>query len=167
MNCSKRQTVMTPDGQLFRCLNRKCPAWGQEVTDEACNMCEFKVVKKETCKEARSKAMKEAPQKDRPKFNEDEVIERTPDGSPPPEYPNWSIQAWMYKEALLKWKRAGYPTRTQEEVDRIHEDHCTKCSWYDPEKKRCKGCGCRVTDGAVAVVNKIKMATEHCPREFW
>jgi hypothetical protein len=103
---------------------------------------------------------------------DEEVIERTPDGAPPPppftpEYPNWSVQAWLYKEALIRWKKAGYPTRDQDEVDRIHKEHCLGCDWYDKDKKRCKGCGCRVTDGAVAVVNKIKMATEHCPKELW
>jgi hypothetical protein len=133
-------------------------------------MCEFREFKKGTCKEAKAKAMLTPDEKEFMKKTmeeEDKVVERTPDGAPPPEYPNWSIQAWMYTQALLKWKKAGYPERTDEEVKEIHEKHCTKCEWYDPEKKRCKGCGCRVTDGAVAVVNKIKMATEHCPREIW
>jgi hypothetical protein len=156
---------------------------GQQVDDRACAVCEFKVEPKKSCKQKQKESLKDpnpmlTPATEDEKmligrrmsdgsYSEDEPIERTPDGAPPPEYPNWSIQAWMYKEALLRWKRAGYPTRTQEEVEQIHKEHCTKCSWYDAEKKRCKGCGCKVTDGAVAVVNKIKMATEHCPREIW
>ena len=31
----------------------------------------------------------------------------------------------------------------------------------------CRGCGCRVAAYGMAVFNKIKMATQHCPREKW
>jgi hypothetical protein len=84
-----------------------------------------------------------------------------------PEYPAMSLQLWAYKEAIIKWQKAGRPTRTNEEVQKIHDTHCVGCSWYDPDKKRCKGCGCRVTTGSVAVLNKIKMKTEHCPKGEW
>jgi hypothetical protein len=89
------------------------------------------------------------------------------EGDSPPKYPPLSMQAWLYKEALIRWNKAGRPKRTQEEVAGILETHCKKCDWYDPEQLRCRGCGCKVTDSAFAILNKIKMATEHCPKEKW
>jgi hypothetical protein len=87
------------------------------------------------------------------------------------DYPDFSVQLWTYKEALIRWNKAGRPKRTQEEVEEIYTTHCNPpgkpCEWYDPEQSRCKGCGCKVTVGSVAVFNKIKMATEQCPKGKW
>jgi hypothetical protein len=92
-------------------------------------------------------------------------------GPLPSDYPPLSMQLWTYKEALIRWNKAGRPTRTQEEVEAIHNTHCNppdgRCEWYDPKQKRCRGCGCKVTVSSIALVNKIKMATEHCPKEKW
>jgi hypothetical protein len=95
-------------------------------------------------------------------------IDETFDPGPlPPDYPPLVMQLWTYKEALIRWRHAGYPTRSQEEVARIHKICAEPCEWYDEDKKRCKGCGCKVTVGSLAVFNKIKMETEHCPKEKW
>jgi hypothetical protein len=89
-------------------------------------------------------------------------------GKLPPHYPPISLQLWSYKEALIKWNKAGRPTRTQEEVEKIHEEFCdVPCEWYDTDQKRCRGCGCKVTVGSIAILNKLKMATEHCPKDKW
>jgi hypothetical protein len=86
----------------------------------------------------------------------------------PLKYPALSMQIWTYKEALIKWNKAGRPTRTQEEVEHIHSTYCASgCEWYDEDAQRCKGCGCAVTVGSLAVFNKIKMGTEHCPKDKW
>jgi hypothetical protein len=94
-----------------------------------------------------------------------------PAGEMPPGYPPITMQVWMYKEALLRWNKAGRPTRTKEEVEHIEGTFCNQpgrpCEWYDPQQKRCKGCGCKVTVGSIAILNKIKMGTEHCPKELW
>jgi hypothetical protein len=83
-------------------------------------------------------------------------------------YPAISSQLWSFKEALIKWNKAGRPTRTQEEVEHIHREFCSvPCEWYDEGARRCRGCGCAVTTGSIAVFNKIKMATEHCPKDKW
>jgi hypothetical protein len=85
-----------------------------------------------------------------------------------PQYPALSMQLWTYKEALIKWNKAGRPKRTQEEVEYIHSTFCASgCEWYDKDAQRCKGCGCAVTIGSLAVFNKIKMGTEHCPKDKW
>ena len=166
MKCNKRQKIIENDVARFRCIHRDSGVWGQTVTDEACALCPLSV-KRSRCGDKPTEPEKKEMEQAEEQLGFFEEVDKTPDGEPVPEFPALTIQAWMYKEALLKWKRAGYPTRTQEEVTEILETHCKPCSWYDASAKRCKGCGCRVTDGAVAVVNKIKMATEHCPKEIW
>jgi hypothetical protein len=84
-----------------------------------------------------------------------------------PDYPALSLQLWLYKEALTRWIGEGRPVRSDEEVEAIHTKFCKPCEWYDAEKKRCRGCGCKVSTSTFAVINKIKMATEHCPKGLW
>ncbi len=72
-----------------------------------------------------------------------------------------------YWKAVKRWVVAGRPIRDAETVRQIHEDFCSTCDWHDPESKRCKGCGCVVKPEGIALLNKIKMQTEHCPRSFW
>jgi len=85
----------------------------------------------------------------------------------PKKYPSLTRQAENYAVAITKWTAAGCPVRTNVEVKTIFSQHCAKCDWFDSKKKRCKNCGCRVTTSSVAIVNKIKMATEQCPRGLW
>jgi len=127
--CDKQQKVVKKEGVSLRCLNRKCDVHGQEVSDNICQVCPFKVKKHVR------------PCRPRPQA-------ATP-------------------EAVMRWNSAGRPTRTDEEVGRILETICKPCSWYDPEKKRCRGCGCTVSTSSIAVANKLKMATEKCPRGLW
>lgn len=84
-----------------------------------------------------------------------------------PEPPGLVSRAISYVEAVARWTAAGRPERSDKEVDQIFHRHCKPCGWFDPEKQICRGCGCRVADDGLAVLNKIKMATEHCPREIW
>jgi len=90
--------------------------------------------------------------------------------SPPsdqPTSPGLVRRAISYTEALARWTGAGQPERSDKDVERIFREHCKPCKWYDPQKHICRGCGCRVADSGVAVLNKIRMATEHCPRDLW
>jgi len=68
-----------------------------------------------------------------------------------------------YAAALAKWTRAGFPKRSQEEVERI-ELICRACEHYIGG--RCNLCGCRVNLGP-AITNKIRMATENCQKDKW
>ena len=71
---------------------------------------------------------------------------------------------WMF--ALLNWRKAGYPTRTQKEVARIIPIcKSNECGQYIAG--RCKKCGCGVNSLRLAIVNKAKMATEKCPLGKW
>jgi hypothetical protein len=84
-----------------------------------------------------------------------------------PSFPGAITLLDNYLLAVKRWIAAGRPTRTDENVKKIHEEFCSRCDWYDPESKRCKGCGCKVKPKGVALLNKIKMATEHCQRNYW
>lgn len=164
LECNKRQKVVKLGVPTFRCVNKGCEAWGQGVDEQACSLCPVRSVKHE-------RPCKPQPQPDAPVFTE--VIPETaelaeaPDGSPPPNYPPMSLQVWLYKEALLKWTKAGRPVRSAEEVDSILTNHCKTCDWFDAEANRCKGCGCKVTSSSLAIFNKLKMATEKCPKGLW
>ena len=73
-----------------------------------------------------------------------------------------------YAQALARWTAAGWPERSDEEVKRIFETRCRPCDAYvgNDDCGRCRECRCRVNLGP-ALVNKIKMATEECPRRLW
>ena len=86
---------------------------------------------------------------------------------PPPEPPGLVRRAASYAGALARWTAAGRPERSDKEVERIFHQFCKTCDWFDPDKQICRGCGCRVAEGGYAVQNKIKMATENCPRDLW
>jgi hypothetical protein len=82
-------------------------------------------------------------------------------------YPPLSMQAWFYKEALIRWNKAGRPKRSDEEVKELLDNHCKTCSWFDVKKSRCKGCGCAVSEGSIAIFNKLRMGSERCPQGKW
>ena len=84
-----------------------------------------------------------------------------------PVAPALAHQLKTYWDAVRSWIAAGRPTRTDDEVKDLHNRFCAKCDWYDHGSKRCKGCGCKVRPEGTALLNKIKMKTEHCPRDFW
>lgn len=69
-----------------------------------------------------------------------------------------------YIHALARWTADGMPTRGQAEVERL-EAVCRECEHY--RKGRCAKCGCCVNKSRVAVLNKIRMATESCPAGKW
>jgi len=71
-----------------------------------------------------------------------------------------------YAAALVRWAAAGFPVRSQAEVEQILHDHCNaSCEAF--ADGRCSECGCRVNASRLAVANKIKMATEKCPKGRW
>jgi len=185
LECSKRQKVVKRSEGLtiLRCINKQCSVHGSEVNEETCALCPVRSVLNKTppCRGVKAMPLEELPSVDRAaaidvshlsaevrNLQEGTVLEgaEVPD-TVEAEYPALSLQLWQYKEALVKWNKAGRPTRTDEEVQEIHDKLCTPCGWYDPAKKRCRGCGCKVTTGAVAVFNKLRMATESCPKGLW
>lgn len=190
LSCNKRQKIVKRAANeiTYRCMNKECGFHGGKVDEGICSRCPVRsVAHKKPC--ADSKLRRGESKKSNPnvitteemlEIDTEEIREMVKDAGldleefdkateaeGTPEYPALSMQVWLYKEALLRWNKAGRPKRTDEEVENILNTHCKNCDWYDPDKKRCRGCGCRVTESSIAAVNKIRMATEHCPKELW
>ncbi len=74
---------------------------------------------------------------------------------------------YRYGRALSRWIKAGRPVRDEDEIFGIFTTYCQECEYLDQEYDRCKVCGCHVGLRAAPLLNKIAMATEHCPLEKW
>lgn len=193
ISCPKRQKIVkrTAGDTVHRCMNRECGLYGQKVDEGACSRCPSRPQEHKPCPKlnvpqaVKQNAPPVLPQEMLLDINDAELREMAAAAGMDmaeidqmqkaeigqAEYPAFTVQLWSYKEALLKWAQAGRPKRTQEEVEQIHSTYCnplgSPCEWYDSKQNRCKGCGCKVTVGSLAIFNKIAMATEHCPREKW
>ena len=80
--------------------------------------------------------------------------------------PGYLKQLRNYAHATTAWVKDNMPKRTDSEVIAILEV-CKSCDYYNKAKGQCKICGCRLNTSATAVANKIRMATEHCPKGKW
>ncbi len=79
----------------------------------------------------------------------------------------WTFEdAIHWAVALVRWQKAGRPQRTDEEVQYIVWI-CEACDDYKADEKRCKICRCGVSTGDMAICNKARLATEHCPQNKW
>ncbi len=77
----------------------------------------------------------------------------------------WRVKRWS--RAVSGWKKAGRPQRSPVLVHRIYWGKCWPCSAFDTQNQVCTVCSCKVRDSGLPVLNKIAMATEHCPRRKW
>lgn len=74
-----------------------------------------------------------------------------------------------YLEERKKWKEAGKPYRTKEEMERIHSI-CKSCPLFEagggylPGYDRCGECGCQLHPKS-RKLNKIAWGTTECPLE--
>jgi hypothetical protein len=143
--CSSAFDSRTPAGRVVHrvCLGDEKPTYRLAVTARACRLCQA------------------------PNANDAGANQQTPTDARLPDTPGLVRRTLSYAEALIAWTAAGRPKRPDKEVERIFHQQCKPCKWYDPERQICRGCGCRVADNGYAVLNKIKMATENCPRELW
>jgi len=81
--------------------------------------------------------------------------------------PSLAARAWSYTKAMGRWLKSGGRVRSKVAVDEIYNNHCKHCDWFDSKEQACRGCGCVVSTNSMAIFNKIKMATEHCPKNLW
>ena len=84
--------------------------------------------------------------------------------------PALTTRVQTFAEATSQWIAAGRPVRDEAEVLRIYDDVCGPCerreATADPDVAWCQQCGCRLGRGG-QVLNKILLATEHCPLGKW
>jgi hypothetical protein len=189
MTCKFAQREKAKEIVKVRCVNKACDSFLEIVDSDLCSGCPFKVTnskKCDNCEGVKDEVSSETSERftfedlknagidaedlRKGKISSGEVAQAlnlkmmAEDGK---EYPALTVQLMNYQNALRKWQAGGRPVRSPEEIKEILETHCKGCDWYDASSSRCKGCGCRVTEGGMAIFNKIKMATEHCPKELW
>lgn len=92
-------------------------------------------------------------------------------------------RALIFAEAVERWLAAGRPERTDAEVDGILETFCSPCEYFKDGHCTHGLCGCNVMSSSderstllgklvswaisPALLNKLRMGTEHCPIEKW
>ncbi len=72
-----------------------------------------------------------------------------------------------YTRAMTHWIKAGRPVRSLEEIENIYMEYCSVCEHRNGSFSTCRYCGCHVSKGGQAMLNKIAMGTENCPIERW
>lgn len=144
--------VRKKDGRQFtivRCADPGCIHFTKEVTGEQCDQCPRHLATVEMAARLRAAKCSAA------------------ESTSIPQPPSLLRRTMTYAEAVTGWVAAGRPERSDEETRRIFQEYCSTCNWYDKERHICRGCGCRASEGGSAVFNKIRMATQHCPRRLW
>jgi hypoxanthine phosphoribosyltransferase len=71
---------------------------------------------------------------------------------------------YNYTQAIISHFNNGRQTRSEEEIARIY-NVCSECRYFTG--KDCSLCGCRVSQTPNAYLNKIAMASQHCPIGKW
>jgi len=72
-------------------------------------------------------------------------------------------QVFHFGFAWCRWKLAGSPTRSPEEIRRLWLTCCGPCVHYHQDLEQCTICNCYVRDETDMKVNKLVYATERCP----
>ncbi|MCL2623008.1 MAG: hypothetical protein FWD31_05005 [Planctomycetaceae bacterium] len=81
--------------------------------------------------------------------------------------PNLIVLGINYTKAIARWIAEGRPVRDVEEVTRIFNEICSSCPYFNDVRQTCKICGCRARRSGNALMNKIAMKTESCPKRKW
>ena len=170
-NYAQREIAIPSKVEKLRCVNTKCDSYLEIVDIDVCSGCPFSTARKEKkcvgCHPPKPSEIFDAPEYLKIEDLDKATIEELLLEDTPKEFPPFPTQLWNYQNALRKCNKAGRPVRSPEDIADILETKCKGCDWYDKDSERCKGCGCKVTDGGMAVFNKIKMATESCPKDLW
>ncbi len=155
--CPSSFDSRTPTGRVVHrvCLDERKPTYRLVMAPRACRLCQ-------SPETSHANAASVGDTKEPPPCRDESV---PADGAPPPEAPSLVRRTLSYAEALIAWTAAGRPERSAKDVEQIFNRFCKPCRWYDRRRQICRGCGCRVADAGFAITNKIKMATEHRPRQ--
>jgi hypothetical protein len=98
--------------------------------------------------------------------NENSPVTKS-DPSRRPIRPSHFRRITSFATSVSRWVAAGRPIRSEQRVAEIFTQHCRPCQHFKPGRSDAEGkcglCGCRLRSEA-GVMNKIKMATEGCPK---
>lgn len=78
--------------------------------------------------------------------------------------PSLLERAVSFAAASARHALAGFPMRTEDQIKSILETHCQPCPEFTG--RECRLCGCK-TNEKKRLLNKLAMATEHCPLGKW
>ena len=193
VNCNKRQREVYKGTEQFRCIHPKAPTKGEVVPPAVCLACPLVKAKLKPCKEVKKEKQKQAwrPEEQLPVLNQQPGYPDCPfryakgntnaqtcsitnlgvtpeicgrcDKETRERSASFGQKVINYFGAIRRWVACGRPTRTQEEIESLFEQHCSDCERYDKDKHACKNCGCSVSTDSEPLGNKLAMATEHCP----
>lgn len=183
--CRKRQVERRGGEVLHRCINKKADAYRQPVDASICDSCPVRVFLEQNKSKKPDPAKSLLPIVDTSNYPPCEFRFNNRTGNGPTcgmtglgvdkdicqrcakdtrmEAKSLLEKAVSYTTALRKWVGAGRPERTQEEIEAIFNEHCSKCDMFDKERKICNSCGCPSNTNQPAIRNKLRMATEACP----
>jgi hypothetical protein len=77
-----------------------------------------------------------------------------------PSVPEMGTNLAKFAFDLLKKSMKGDALLVSEEIAQERMNICKTCEYYDPEKNRCKHCGCFLE-------HKVKWSLDGCPIEKW
>jgi len=80
-----------------------------------------------------------------------------------PNGPSFIVRTWNFGSAMVRWGGAGFPTRSKKEIAKLLKI-CQACPFL--ADKVCTRCGCQCIEKE-QVMNKLALATEHCPDGKW
>lgn len=171
VSCKKRQKEIHSGEEKYRCIHRDSSEFMQLNPD--CDSCPLvrkeriqiqiaKPLKKEKC----TFKYKKADKRNYCSLTNLEVTNETCDKcnkETREQEAKLGTKLKNYFGAIRKWVAKGKPVRSANEIEKLFEEHCSKCKRYDSKKKVCKNCGCNINTGSVPLANKLAMKTEHCP----
>ena len=191
VNCNKRQREIYKGTERHRCIHPEASTKGELVPEAVCLACPLLKIKLKPCKQIKKEAKKPPVENQLPVLNQQPGYPECPfrygsgmansptcsitnlgvtpeicgrcDSETREETATFSKKVVNYFGAIRRWVALGRPTRTQEEIESLFEQHCSDCERYDKDKHACKNCGCSVSTDSEPLGNKLAMASEHCP----
>lgn len=181
IECRKRQVERRGDEVLYKCINKKADAYGHYVDESVCNACPVRVFIEQ--KKSRFGKSISRPGASLPVLNgapscefringnkctvtnlpvDKEICTRCAKDSKM-ETARLVDKLVNYASSIRKWVAAGRPERSDEEVQRLYDEHCSKCNMFDKGRQVCNSCGCPANKEQPAIRNKLRMGTEGCP----
>lgn len=180
LECRKRQVERRKGETIHRCVNKQAEAYRQPVDNSICSQCPVRVIADKQKPKYAKKSQPSLPVVQDSGYPacefrinagglrcgvtglgvDQEICNRCAKDSKM-ETPNLMQKAVSYAKAVRRWVAAGKPERTQEEVEAIYEEHCSKCAMF--QNGVCNSCGCPASTDQPPLRNKLRMATEACP----
>lgn len=178
-SCRKRQVERRGDEVLHRCINKNAEAHKNPVDASICNVCPVRRAMSESNKRKQPPGQLPVIQTDgwatcefRYRQGAEPTCGVTGLGvtkeicgrcakETKDETPNMLQKVMNYSAAVRRWVAAGRPERTDAEIEKIYNEHCSGCSLF--VNGVCNSCGCPASKDQPALRNKLRMATEECP----